>query len=218
MPKLDFSALDDGTTASGFMSAFKLKLAGMSNARNLNERLLDINSAIRSVAVNTIPQVPSCRKKPWISNDSLGLIQLRSFHRHLGNYDLEQATQKQLKIKIKSDKQRWLDDTLENGNWKSIKNYKRRMNRTPRTNQIRDAHGKMVDNHLRSETMATYFEKIQWAVRPDCVVNNLPPLFDNDLNVPSGQIAKQELRQVIKKIYTITRRQVWMISRLNCGK
>ena len=49
--------------------------------------------------------------------------------------------------------------------------------------------------------MAAYFEQVQWAVRPDCITNNLPPIFDNELDVQTGPVTVQELRYVIKKIH-----------------
>ena len=67
------------------------------------------------------------------------------------------------------------------------------------TNQIRDENGTVVDDHLRPETMAKYFEEIQWKVRPDCIAHNRPALYDDDLQMQVGPVTIQELRQAIKK-------------------
>ena len=126
-PRLDYDALLDTTIANNFVSAFEITMNNMSDARNMNELLMDLNSAIRTAANTQIPVVPPSKNKPWISNEALDLIQQRSAQRILGNYELEKMIHKRLRSQIKIDRQKWLDDILDNGSWAQIKKYKRRI-------------------------------------------------------------------------------------------
>ena len=89
----------------------------MSDARNMNELLMDLNSAIRTVANTQILVVPPSKNELWISNEALDLIQQRSAQRILGNYELGKMIHKRIRSQVKIDKQKWLDDILDDGSW-----------------------------------------------------------------------------------------------------
>ena len=59
--------------------------------------------------------------------------------------------------------------------------------------------GKHVFSNNRAETLAEYYEKMQWHVRPEAHVQLRPKLFD-DLPVDLDGITVEEVRTAIKHL------------------
>ena len=117
------------------------------------------------------------------------MIDQRDLARADGDFDREANCSRQIKQRVKSDKARWLDNAIASGNWKTINSLRRK----PKSQHLAiDAlHGQ--DENTRAETLAEYFESVQWAVRP---VTAFPTPSSNlqSLHVNCNNVSFEELR------------------------
>ena len=69
-----------------------------------------------------------------------------------------------VKAPVKHDRSKWLDKLLQDGNWGEIR--KLRKGFKLQQGRLRNMDGELVSSEERAETLAEYYEKIRWAVRP----------------------------------------------------
>ena len=102
--------------------------------------------------------------KPWISSRTLHLLEETDDARASRNPHLEKILHGQVKQSVKMDRSQWLDDLLKTGDWNEILRRLRRGHR-PRSGRLKNTDGNVVESDQRAETLATYFETVQWAPR-----------------------------------------------------
>ena len=104
---------------------------------------------------------------------------------------------KDLKRQVKVDKTVWLKELASSGTWEDIR--KLRRPRKPAQGRLTNSSGVLVNSDERADTLATYLQDVQWAVRHCNLIESRPPLWDN-LQVECGPIIPDEIRQVVKRL------------------
>ena len=110
--------------------------------------------------------------KPWISSLSLSLIAKRDAARASSDHAEEMVLSKQIKRQVRVDRAKWLDELVAKRDWSAIKLARGKSKRQLITLRINQSN--IVCTEHRAETLAAYFERVQWAVRPTT-------LFQDDL-------------------------------------
>jgi len=149
--------------------------------KNMNEYLLDINCSLCESIQNIIPKKAIQKRKPWISSASLALIAERNMYRELNDLAQEKLMSKKIKKQISKDRQRWLDDILEDGNCKAIKDFKHSSKKKQLQANLKDAAGIEIEAGNQAEEMAAPLERNQWYKREGCEGFRRSFLFTEDL-------------------------------------
>ena len=79
-----------------------------------------LNATLFHASSTTLPTRKFTARRPWISFDTLILIDQRDLARADGDFDREANLSRQIKQRVKSDKMRWLDNEFASGDWKLI--------------------------------------------------------------------------------------------------
>ena len=124
MPKRDYSELENAMTSQNIIDHFIANTTDCNTMANVNDVVCNLNDAIRTGATTFLPDVQMQPNKPWVSDTVMKLIDERKIFRLHGNYDDEKNVQKQIRKELKDDKQKWIESTLEDGNWNAIKRFK----------------------------------------------------------------------------------------------
>ena len=104
-----------------------------------------MSDAFHHPADKCLPQRARIAKRPWISRD----------------VSAERDLSKQIRSSVAVDR---LDQLLQSGDWNEIR--KLRKGFAPKCGRLRDDDGKVVESELHAESLATYFQDVQRAVRP----------------------------------------------------
>ena len=110
-----------------------------------------------------MPQRARIAKRPWISSETLSLLQRRDDARFSRDVSAERDLSKQIRRSVAVDRSAWLDLLLQSGDWNEIR--KLRKGFAPKCGRLRDDDGKVVESELHAESLAKYFRDVQWAVR-----------------------------------------------------
>ena len=148
-----------------------------------------------------IPESAARPHRPWISTQTLELIELRNNARRCSHYELELALNKRIKLGAKDDRRNWLNEQLENGDWSAIRKLRRVEARHP--GRLQDLSGNLVESADRAETFAEYYEKVQWSCASSDE-SSMPTILQSQqgssVNVSVGNFSKKELRTVLQKL------------------
>ena len=135
-------------------------------ARGRADESLDAHAANVAQAMHTASVVARCEgfkpHRPWISSQTLLLLEKRSHERQLGHHDAERELHKQIRRNIKRDRSDWLDAQLAGGPWHAARSLRKGTAKKPVG--VKNVSNVVVDSADRADTMADYFENIQWAV------------------------------------------------------
>ena len=146
--------------------------------------------AFRTAASRTLTTQALKPRKPWISRHTLDLLEHRRAARDNFDFALEKQMHSLVKASVKQDRSNWLDKLLAEGNWDEVR--KLRKGFKPNQGRLRNLQSELVSSEERAETLAEYYEKIQWAVR-----TIQPPQHSDHLGaklfVESGPIAEWEV-------------------------
>jgi len=138
------------------------------------------------------------KKKPWISDRTLDLLEKRNSARALGDVASERSLQRRVRKPVKQDRSRWLQQLAGTGDWNNL----RRLRKVPTYSQSRllDAAGRVVDTDERAETFAEFLETSQWHIRPITLVPGSDAPLRPDLPVNCSPFTYGELRTGIRKL------------------
>ena len=110
-------------------------------------------------------------RKPWISKDTIDLIDKQQEHRNKQEYTEEWETTKQVKKQARKDKKQWITKQLEEHSqghpaeqWKGIKFLKKPGGFK---NTVLKYNGKIVLFFERAEGLATHLTEKQWGKNPE---------------------------------------------------
>ena len=149
-------------------------------------------------AAATLPTHAATASKPWIGTATLALIDRRNAAAARDDRHEVELLKDAVKRSAKADRRRWLEDLLKTGEWSQVR--KCRKGFAPRPSKLKDSSGKVVDSTSRANTMAEYFERVQWAVRPmtDAMPGLAPlgPLLDVQL----GPVSDEEIASATKQV------------------
>ena len=165
----DISALREPALANSFNELFTEHMVSHCSgedvsAHQLNEKMI---SAFRDAADRCLPEAALRPKRPWISEQTLAIIRERNDARSRGLLAQERALTQRVKASVKADRTRWLEDSLATGDWTQIRQLRKSV--VPRQGRLQNLGGELVDSDTRADTLAEYFSRVQWAVRPTTV-------------------------------------------------
>ena len=136
-----------------------------------------MSDAFHHAADKCLPQCARIAKRPWISSDTLSLLQRRDDARFSRDVSAKRDLSKQIRRSVAVDRSAWLEQLLQFGDWNEIR--KRRKGFAPKCGRLRDDDGKVVESELHAESLAKYFQDAQWAVRPVSIAAS-----DNPIGLP----------------------------------
>ena len=96
-----------------------------------------------------------------------------------------------VKRSAKNDRRRWLEDLVQTGEWSQIR--KCRKGFAPKPSKLKNMQGEVVESTQRADTMAEYFERVQWAVRPMTDIPTARACLGEVLNVNLGPVTSEEI-------------------------
>ena len=157
-----------------------------------------MRTSIVTAAEAVVPLKASTKRKPWISDGTLALIDERTKARLDGDWQMEKNLRKHVHRSARRDRANWLERVAGSGEWDAM-----RVLRKPRRvkqSRLKDANGVAVGTDERATTLAAHLENVQWCVRPvtllpDLVEAKLPPLPVNE-----GLFTYDELCKAIARL------------------
>ena len=201
-PELEYSALQDKDTAWKFANRFHSLC--QSDDHHTNETVPHVQHecdkmlrAFHLAASEVVPSRLVKRKRPWISDDTLALIESKLHARQNGRFDAVARLSKQVKTQVKRDREKWLCDLAGSGDWKQIRLL--RNGSAKAQGRLQNEHGIPVSSEYRAETLAKYLETVQWRVRPATLSDDRPALRPT-IDVETTPFTKDELANVLKKL------------------
>ena len=106
------------------------------------------------------------------------------------DFPLELQLSRQIKAGVKCDKAKWLDEKIAEDDWLAIRNIKGK--KKQRVVSLKNSRGQLVGSELKAETMAEYFERIQWAVKPTSDISS-HTIIHHNLDVNCNSISFEEM-------------------------
>ena len=193
--KLDFSILRDRVHANRFATVFDDQMdmfehAAPSDALDVDMQCARLDDAFHAAASVCLPERAVRANRPWISNGTLELLEKRLEARRARDYDSERTLTKRIKANVKRDRSQWLDDALATGDWAEVR--KLRRGRKLQQGSLKNAQGVLGATEERAETLADYYESVQWADRP-CPGQAYTELLGPELPVLQGPISYDEM-------------------------
>ena len=131
-----------------------------------------VSGSLLSAAARSLPTQAATARKPWISDKTLEHIASRNLARATGNHCLEASLNKLIKQSAKHDRNKWLEEQLESGDWTPVKQYRKGVRHPP--GRLQDLDGKLVNSDARADTLASYYEQIQWGAGWETLDTRLP--------------------------------------------
>lgn len=197
--RLDFKSLRDTNLAREFANAVEQDFPHSLCQQN-SSNVTDVYASIIS-CMDTVSQVilPSVAFRPWISAATLELIQERHEARAQASTQRERLLHKKVKASAKRNREQWLNDLASTGSWRDVRLLRRHKQQVANQGRLKDSAGVFVDTEQRAETLAVYLERVQWAVRPCSVSENLPDLGPT-LEVVTSEITHNELEKAVRKL------------------
>ena len=154
-----------------------------------------ITLSMQYAATTALPRLKVTARKPWIRNTTLELMQLRNNARSSSQTRLEQELNQKIKAAAKQDRAQWIEQMLESGDWKAIKNYRKGPRRCP--GRLRDAQGQLVSTEQRADTMATYLADMVWKIPLPTLC--APGTTSTTLPIDTGIFLTTELTEVLTR-------------------
>ena len=102
-------------------------------------------------AISKLPQRRATKQRPWISSETVGLIDRLNLAWQSNQRDLG-ALSKRVKASAKRDSQAYLDNMLKSGDWQAIRSVQR--GNQPKQGRLRDLSEKRMSTERRAETLA----------------------------------------------------------------
>jgi len=180
-----------------FAALFCKQMADASATEDLDLRATTLANSM--VAASTVAKVEGrAAKRPWISQRSLDLIDQRENARKQGWGWAEKDLHCRVRASVKQDRKKWIDDELVGGPWSTVKALRKGKAKKPV--QVRDGQGAVVDSDKRGDTMADYFEQVQWKVSFAGLAPTGTQALGATLPVMTSQFTIDELRAALKKL------------------
>ena len=153
---------------------------------------------VNTIAEELLPQKSSAPRKPWISQETLALLDHKHAARRSGDWESERLIRKQVRQSARRDRARWLESVASTGSWASIS----KLRRGPRKNQgrLRNTDGDLVSSEMRAQAFAEHLETMQWYVRPVTLIPDSEPALNAKFNINCQPFTSDELRKAIRKM------------------
>ena len=190
------SALKDAEVRSRFVNNFDEGFQPNQAGLSLDEKQCRIKEAFET-AGSMLPKEPKRPNRPWISQNTLTLIEARDKARAAYDYAKEQRLHKQIRSAAKRDRAQWLNGIASTGSWEDVRRLRKK--KRPLQGRLRNVEGELVSSDNRADTMAAYLQKVQWAVRPCTAVPDRPALGPT-LPICVAPISAPEVECAVRKL------------------
>ena len=126
------------------------------------------------------------------------MIDERRAARLNADHAAELRLNKEIRKSAAADKRLFLEREMEDGSWSAI----RKLRRGAVTKQaiIKDMVGNVVETSDRPNTLASYFEKVQWKITFPTLSPEVAAPIRETLRVPTSDFVMDELRKVLRKM------------------
>ena len=196
-PRYHLSELQCARTSSLFATSFhECMLQCHCENGTADELCTAMATSFQQSAERCLHQTKRQARKPWISSRTLHLLEERDKARTSRNLHLEKMLHGQVKQSVKMDRSQWLDDLLKTGDWNEIRRL--RKGHRPQSGRLKNADGNVVESDQRAETLANYFESVQWA--PRATTEPLHSTCDDPLLVSNISISEAEVVESVKSL------------------
>ena len=202
--RLDTAALQDRDVAKIFANRFRYfcnSCDGHGSADrdrgDTKETCERISRAFHQAARDILPTKMVTKKRPWISSQTLSLIESRLHARRQADYSQEQALSRRIKIQAKIDRDVGLLNLAGSKDWGQLKRLRRGEVRLQ--GRLHDESGMPVSSEQRADTFARYLAEVQWRVRPAAAVNDRPPLRPT-IDIDAADFSKDELDRTLRRM------------------
>ena len=195
------AALRDKATANQFAVLFDGAMGDSDHEdyayANVDLLYARISDSFALAADTVLPHTTVMAKRPWISPATLSLLESRNAARRGHRFNDEQALAKEIKKSVAGDRSKWLDDLVATGEWAQIRKLHKGF--APHQGRLKNTAGRTVSSEQRAETLASYLQDVQWAVRPSCAHPSREPMHD-DLRINVGDITEDEITHAGSKL------------------
>ena len=144
-----------------------------------------------------MPVVTAKSHRPWTSGRTLRFIDERNIARSAGSLIEEKRLNALVKKSVQQDKRSWFHAALSEQDWNAIRRLKKGF--VPSQGRISNQAGELISSEHKAETMASFFEKMQWHVRADTSISDEPHIYDQ-LPVRLCDFTKEEILHIISKL------------------
>ena len=195
---IDLASLRDPDVYKKFGDAFQHEVSQSNvHSKDLDGHAETVNDAFM-LASSVVPKMPMKKRRPWISARTVGLIESRNACRHNSDYELEKQLNKEVRKAARADRREWLLQELSGGSWSAV----RKLRQGPRTMHasVKNMEGELMPTDQRAETLAEYFEKVQWQ---DPFPNKWPEASEPlgpTLPIKTSDITAAELQEALRKL------------------
>jgi len=155
-----------------------------------------MTEAFHAAIGTTLPVLPLAPHKPWISAQTLDLIQQRTLARRQGHDASERHLNAKVKQSVKTDRGNWLDGLLATGAWEEVRRLRKGFK--PRQGRVRNLEGNLVDSEARANTLAEHYSEVQWARRDTTPMS--AEVIGPSLPVRADSITDEEVVAAAKKM------------------
>ena len=166
---------------------------------NLDSHANRIKDAMENAA-SILQPAGRVSRRPWISAVTLGLLNQRDDAQRQGNLAEQQKLNKRIKASVQKDKRDWLDSELAEGHWKVVRALHKKVPKRPI--QIQDERGQFVESTKRADTLADYFEQVQWQVAYATLAPSGNDDIGDTLPIYTGAFGMQELQDALRALAT----------------
>ena len=196
--RLDVTQLKSDSIAQAFAGKFEslLPIGTAMEHGDINEISSQINKAFSGAAQSALRSNTITRQKPWISNDTLALIDQRRRARALGNHEEELQLHKEVKRAARRDRRIWLLDLASSGSWNAARRL--RTGAVHSQGRLNDENGSPISSELRAERFAKHLEEVQWKVRPAKLTDDAPTADPMPVNLEA--VTVKELRKAVNAL------------------
>ena len=190
------ASLKDTSISNSFRALFQesLQSRAVEKPSDLDQIDTCVAEAFGKAEEALTNQLPS-KKKPWISQATLDLINRRHLARTSNDVDEELRLHKLIKKSARMDRRLWLEDLAGSRSWAALR--KLRRGHRHLQGRLNDATGKPVSSEDRAERFAEYFETVQWAVRPATLTDK--STLNEELPVHLGPVTLKELAAAVRR-------------------
>ena len=123
----------------------------------LDVRWQQFASSAVDIAQRVLPAKAAQAARPWISEATLHLIQLRNAARMRNDRGDVLLLNRRIRNAARNDRKRWLEGQLVSGDWREI----RKLSKGNATlGRLKDRSGNVVSTEARAETLAEYYERV----------------------------------------------------------
>ena len=194
-PRYHLSELQSACTSSLFATYFhECMLQCHCENGTADELCTAMATSFQQSAERCLHQTKRQARKPWISSRTLHLLEERDKARTSRNPHLEKMLHGKVKQSVKMDRSQWLDDLLKTGDWNEIRRL--RKGHRPQSRRLKNADGNVVESDQRAETLANYFESVQWA--PRATTEAPRSTCDDPLLVSNTSISEAEVVESVR--------------------